>query len=115
MQMVLPKTAGLGVYSLESNTKLIEADGEDFYFKKPLKVISRIPVPEKKLITKNNRPLLEFFPEGGNLVAGLDCKIAFRFNQTDSIPKGFEGIVVDQSGKEVAYFYNGYKGMGTFS
>ncbi|MBK9509831.1 MAG: hypothetical protein IPO04_10330 [Cytophagaceae bacterium] len=114
MQIVLPKTAGLGVYSLESNTKLIEADGEDFYFKKPLKVISRIPVPEKKLITKNNRPLLEFFPEGGNLVAGLDCKIAFRFNQTDSIPKGFEGIVVDQSGKEVAYFYNGYKGMGTF-
>ncbi|MBK6978088.1 MAG: hypothetical protein IPH28_14105 [Cytophagaceae bacterium] len=53
-------------------------------------------------------------PKAVILFAGLDCKIAFRFNQTDSIPKGFEGIVVDQSGKEVAYFYNGYKGMGTF-
>ena len=114
MQMVLSKNATPGIYRLEAYTKMMETDGESFFFEKSIKVIPRIPAPEKKITLKNTKPLIEFFPEGGNLVAGLDCKVGFRFNQTDSIPKGFEGIIVDQSGKEVAYFYNAYKGMGTF-
>lgn len=112
--MPLIKNQSIGNYQLIAYTELMKADGEAYYSKKNIKIIPRVPVLEKKVISKSDKPLIEFFPEGGQIVANLDCKVGFRFNKIDSLGKGFEGIIKDSKGKEVAYFYNSYKGLGSF-
>ncbi|MDF9830400.1 TonB-dependent receptor plug domain-containing protein [Parabacteroides sp. PF5-6] len=54
------------------------------------------------------------FPEGGNLVAGLPSKIAFKV--TDRQGKGLnaDGVIVDNEGKEVRRFHTQYLGHGYF-
>ena len=54
---------------------------------------------------------LAFFPEGGDLVAGLPCNIAFKATG----PDGFEldGAVAYQDGAETAYTV--HDGMGSFT
>jgi hypothetical protein len=61
-------------------------------------------------------PSIEFalFPEGGNLVAGLSSRVAFKL--TDRQGKGLEGegVIVDEKGKEMSRFRTKYPGVGTF-
>lgn len=58
---------------------------------------------------------LRFYPEGGWLIAGEPCKIAFK--ATDENGRGVQvaGTVRDDSGAEVAKFATSHNGMGILS
>lgn len=61
-----------------------------------------------------NKIKLQLFPEGGDLVSGLQSKVAFRaLNEFDK-PADIEGIVVDGKGKKVSSFSSFHMGMGAF-
>ncbi|MGZ3905133.1 MAG: hypothetical protein ACXVC6_15630, partial [Bacteroidia bacterium] len=54
------------------------------------------------------------FPEGGDLVNGLEGNVAFRaLNEFDK-PADVEGIVVTEKGSQVASFTSFHQGMGSF-
>ena len=54
------------------------------------------------------------FPEGGDLVNGLESSVAFRaLNEFDK-PADVEGIVVNEKGNQVASFTSFHMGMGAF-
>lgn len=54
------------------------------------------------------------FPEGGDLVAGLESNVAFRaLNEFDK-PADIEGMVVNEKGSYVASFSSFHMGMGSF-
>jgi hypothetical protein len=55
------------------------------------------------------------FPEGGNLVAGLENRVAFK--ATNALDKGFEvsGTVRDNSGETLAEFSSLRDGLGMFT
>src|SRR6185312_5729194 len=57
----------------------------------------------------------QFFPEGGNLVNGLNSIIAFKVN--DNYGKGVdcEGAIIDQLKDTIAHFQSSRLGMGKFS
>ncbi|MDP4271335.1 MAG: hypothetical protein Q8909_14625, partial [Bacteroidota bacterium] len=57
---------------------------------------------------------LTFYPEGGNLVAGLTSKVAFKAIDKEGGNAPVSGIVVDAQGNKVAEFETGYQGMGVF-
>jgi len=61
-------------------------------------------------------PEIQFylFPEGGNLVAGIPSKVAFKV--TDRMGKGIEasGVVTDETGKEINKFETTHHGNGFF-
>lgn len=58
--------------------------------------------------------LIQFFPEGGDLVANVFNKIAFKANDQYGMPVKVSGTVNDHTGKEVAKLNAVHDGMGVF-
>ncbi|MBN2214764.1 MAG: hypothetical protein JW723_11015 [Bacteroidales bacterium] len=69
-----------------------------------------MPFPIAKRTVK-----LEFFPEGGNIIAGLENKIAFRAFDDHGMPVDIEGYLLDGTGRQRRKFKSTFKGMGTFT
>ena len=61
-----------------------------------------------------NRVDLQFFPEGGEAVAGLPCRMAFKAVNEFGKPADVEGLVLDGKGRQVAIFSSYHDGMGAF-
>jgi len=56
----------------------------------------------------------QFFPEGGNLIAGLVNKVAFKAIKSDGLGINAKGTVTDSDGKQIATFNAQHLGMGSF-
>jgi hypothetical protein len=83
-----------------------------FVFVKDLRVIGTSQDSASHL---NIPPIsLHFFPEGGDLVAGLENNIAFKAADTFGLPHKISGILYDQTGKELMTFSSTHNGMGKF-
>lgn len=72
----------------------------------------RLTLREKQPKSKNVN--LEFYPEGGNIVAGLRSRIAFKATNKNGESIDVEGAVYNQSNQVVANFNTLHKGMGIF-
>jgi len=57
---------------------------------------------------------LQFFPEGGDLVAGVPGRVAFKALNEFGKPADVAGYVTDQSGKRLQRFQSFHQGMGVF-
>lgn len=62
-----------------------------------------------------NQVKLDFFPEGGDLVANLDSRVAFRALNEFGKPADVEGKIVDRQGNLVTTFSSFHQGMGAFN
>jgi len=74
---------------------------------------SRPSVREKKPERKDVD--ISFFPEGGNRIAGLESKIAFKATDNEGKYIDVTGIVYNERKEAVAQFATVHQGMGTFS
>jgi hypothetical protein len=61
-----------------------------------------------------NKINFSLFPEGGDLVRGIESKVAFRALNEFGKPADVEGIVLNSKGKKVADFSSFHNGMGAF-
>lgn len=59
--------------------------------------------------------IIQFFPEGGNLVAGIPTRIGFTAFNKWGIPVNIEGSLVNAQGEKVAPVKTLSKGLGIFS
>ena len=57
---------------------------------------------------------VRFYPEGGNMVAGLPSHIAFEATNSNGTPIKIEGKIVSAKGDEVATFDVRHEGRGSF-
>lgn len=57
---------------------------------------------------------IRFYPEGGWLIAGEPCTVAFKATDRDGRGVPASGVVRDDTGADVARFSTRHKGMGTF-
>ena len=62
-----------------------------------------------------NKVALAFYPEGGDLVAGLPGVLYFEARDTRQKPADVGGRIVDSKGKDVAAFLTSHEGRGTVS
>jgi len=62
-----------------------------------------------------NNIALEFFPEGGDMVEGLETNIAFAAKDEFGKTSDVEGFVLNSKNKKVATFASFHKGTGAFS
>lgn len=86
--LYLPVTLNSGVYKLRAYTNWMKNFGAGFYFEKNLTIVNSLKTLDAPEPPSRNYDI-QFFPEGGNLVEGLQSKVAFR--------------VVDQSGKGIDF------------
>ncbi len=57
---------------------------------------------------------LQFFPEGGDILAGTESNVAFWCKDEFGKPADVQGIILNKNGKEVSSFSSFHKGMGSF-
>ncbi|HEY3321456.1 MAG TPA: MG2 domain-containing protein [Planctomycetota bacterium] len=57
---------------------------------------------------------INFYPEGGDLVAGLPNRVYFEARQTNGKPADLSGFIVDAEGNELAAAKSEHEGRGRF-
>jgi hypothetical protein len=62
-----------------------------------------------------NKINFTMFPEGGDLVSGLQSNVAFRALNEFGKPADVEGVVLTEKGSQVASFSSYHMGMGSFA
>lgn len=57
---------------------------------------------------------VQFMAEGGNMIAGLLNKIAFKAIGEDGVGVNVSGVIIDSKNREVGEFRSAHNGMGNF-
>lgn len=108
-----------GTYLLRAYTNWMKNFGADFVFEKKLEIKNKqvIGAAKKSSLfntTKTNTEVIQFFPEGGSLVAGVTSQVAFKAETQSGKSVAVKGSVVNSKGEEVVTFKSSYNGMGSF-
>ena len=106
----LPPDQQPGVYHLWAYT-LYSAQVKGYDCLLPIQVGSERP---KTAVQKAVEPVLRFFPEGGSIVEGATCMVAFEATTTTGDTLNVEGSIVDGRGREVCPFRTFHRGLGFF-
>lgn len=111
----LPTSLNSGNYIVRAYTNWMKNAGSEFFFQQPITIVNpfiRLAPPEK--VTSQATYDAQFFPEGGNLVAGLKSTVAFRV--VDSQGKGikYQGILLNQANDTITQFRPTKNGIGRF-
>ena len=110
----LPDSLHAGFYRIRAYTNWMRNFSEEQFFTKDFKVyeVGKEDVPLKINARKID---VQFFPEGGNLVEGLESRVGFK--AIDAAGKGLDisGAVLTESGDTAAVFESQHLGMGFFN
>ena len=124
----LPSDLIGGEYVLRAYTNYMRNFNEAYFFKKqlyinPLNFIkdntssissnTNNPVGEQ-VIFEGQRPDLQFFPEGGQMVNDHFNRVGFKIMGGNGKSIDISGVIVDDSGAELAQFATANFGMGIF-
>jgi len=60
-------------------------------------------------------PQIHFMPEGGELIAGIEQRVAFKVTDGSGRGLAVRGRLLDADGTEILSFADEYRGMGSFS
>ena len=136
-----------GYYTLRAYTRYMENMGDDFFFKKNIRIGRRnnyeSGITNYESINRGNdsqsgitnyesrkegtpgnltnpqNPVTDydvsFYPEGGNLLEGVLCKVAFKALNQNGYPESVSGTIIDDHGVEIASVQTYHAGMGVFN
>ena len=111
--IVVPEDLPSGNYRLRGYTQWMCNFDSDFFFTETIKIWNEKLKP-KPLHDSQVEINLQFFPEGGHAVAGLDGIIAFKAVGKDGLDTHIKGRMVDGQGKHVTNLITIDRGSGLF-
>lgn len=111
-QIDIPDTLTTGIYTLRAYTLQMLNHQSDFLYRKKISITGNKTLANVSG-SKADTLQFNFFPEGGNLVTGLNNTIAFKINNKQGEPLTAKGKIFN-SNKEVATFTTYHDGMGYF-
>ncbi len=116
----LPDSLPKGNYRVRAYTQWMKNDSTSNFFEKIIPVGSLTNSPMTENISKQpvqkitNKADIQFFPEGGSLVAGIRSKIAFKAIGADGLGINVKGRIIDNKNNEITSFTSMRLGMGYF-
>jgi hypothetical protein len=112
--LVVPGYLSSGNYILRCYTSLMKNYSPEYFFHQIITILNPAKVTEP-LAIRQRIVYANFYPEGGNLVNGLQSTVAFEVK--DGYGKGINasGVVVNQTGDTLVRFNTQKFGMGRFS
>jgi hypothetical protein len=110
----LPVNIQSGHYKIRAYTNWMKNMGADYFFEKNITIVNTQKQREAAKIQKPAPPDIRFFPEGGNMVAGLTSRVALKATSSDGKGIACSGRIVDEQNNSVATFRTQALGMGSF-
>jgi hypothetical protein len=110
-QFELPDTLSSGKYIIRAYTATMLNQDPDFIYKKSITITGK----EKKnaVVSQPGKKIrMEFFPEGGNFVAGMANTMAFKATDEEGWPVYVEGVLKNSKEEAVTEFTSYHDGMG---
>ncbi len=111
--LVIPGFLNSGNYVLRAYTNWMKNFSPDFYFEQPVTIVNTM---KRLTITSSSKhnPVISFFPEGGNMVAGFSAKVAFKAVDSNGMGLNCHGVIVGQQNDTIVSFQAFHNGMGSF-
>lgn len=104
-----------GLYHIRAYTNYMKNYSEKLLFTRPIKILVLSDRTPKAAPTANSSKIdLQFFPEGGTLVADLLNHVAFKAIDENGKGMKINGNITDDRGKEIVQFDEKIMGMGSF-
>ncbi|HUS02984.1 MAG TPA: hypothetical protein VMY77_14700 [Chitinophagaceae bacterium] len=106
-----------GNYILRAYTSLMKNFDAEFYFEKNITIINALiseNIVQRKAGDSNNYDI-KFFPEGGDLVDGIQSKVGFRVTDASGIGIDFKGVIINEKNDTVVRFHPLKFGIGNFN
>ncbi len=132
--IILPIDIKEGTYVLRAYTKYMLNDKEPVLFQKEIPIWAQRSISNyvsdkvsnekkedkqvsKKEITTSRatKPIVQFFPEGGNLVTGIESVLGVKITDVEGNGLALEGKIFDQDGVLVSLFRSYEFGLGRTS
>ncbi|MDR2362479.1 MAG: TonB-dependent receptor plug domain-containing protein [Prevotellaceae bacterium] len=114
-QITLPATLAGGNYLLRAYSGTLYGMDEDYFFHKNIYIHAAVSDDSKTANAPREEYDIAFFPEGGNLLEGVACKVAFKAIKSDGLAKDIQGSIYDSDGHIIVpSFRSLHKGMGHF-
>jgi TonB-dependent SusC/RagA subfamily outer membrane receptor len=111
-RFVLADSILSGSYRIRAYTNYMRNFSEDFFFNQKLQIYKEttaLTIPDTNTID------VQFFAEGGNLVAALSNRIAYKAINAFGYGIDIDGFVTSSAGDTVVAFASMHLGMGNFS
>lgn len=112
-QLNIPDSLPSGNYMLRSYTNWMKNFPTDYFFHKEIK-IWQVNEPEMNTTKGADKLDLQFFPEGGELIASLRNRVAFKAVGIDGLGLKVKGKLVDDQNQTITTFESNAMGMGSF-
>ena len=110
----IPSNILSGNYSINAYT-LWMLNFPDFIFRKNIFIYGNDYKPDASIANKPGAKLqLVFFPEGGDLINGVENRIAFKATDSYGYPITIKGQIETEDGLKVADIATEHDGMGVF-
>ncbi|MEO8721052.1 MAG: hypothetical protein ABI297_06475 [Ginsengibacter sp.] len=110
----LPFSIPSGNYELRAYTNWMKNFSPELFFKKNISIVNTTKNLDSTATHESINYRADFFPEGGNLVNGLQSKIAFKINDTKNKSVAAEVAIIDQQNDTITKFKTLQFGMGHF-
>lgn len=112
----LPFTINSGNYELRAYTSLMKNFGPGSYFHKNICVVNTQQSDSQQgTSSRINNYAISIRTEGGNLIDGIESKVAVKVTGSDGKGTGLQGVLLDSKNDTVARFQCHRYGIGTFT
>lgn len=111
----LPVSITSGNYKVRAYTNWMKNFSPEFYFERPVTIVNPFNNLGLPALESSQQYDIQFFPEGGNLVEGLESKVAFKAVNSSGKGIDFKGMIVNQQQDTLIHFESLKFGMGNFS
>ncbi|NEM97000.1 hypothetical protein [Pontibacter burrus] len=112
----LPLELKSGTYTVRAYTNWMKNYSPDFYFEQSVTILNTFQQLQPQEAQQPKGYAIQFFPEGGNLVAGVPNKVAFKaISEQNGKGITFTAELHDNRGNKVADFAPHKFGMGHFT
>ena len=116
--ITLPDSLAEGVYHIRAYTNYMRNYAEEYFFHQDFKIYqgsTKNRLTEISLKKMTEVADIQFFPEAGNSVVGIDSRIGFKALNVLGKGVDVQGFVLDNTKDTITAFQSEHLGMGVFS
>lgn len=104
-----------GKYLLRAYTNYMRNEDANYFFEKTLELRNPVNNKGEQDVIIPDSILIEFYPEGGDLIVGISSNVAVKVTTKDGLPVDIKAQLINSVGTTITEFESMHKGLGILS